>query len=119
MIVPLYSARKIPIQHPRPACLQRFTSGEVTFRCPSCKTAVNLGEGGTLDKLGANTYYNILESSGGSSAGVNDVNDVKLVNGVGGGGDLCWTPSKELQADPAWPLGGGGIWNNREEGFIC
>ena len=97
--------------------------------------AVNLGEDGTLEKLGANTFYNILESSGGSSAGgagVNDINDGlatttlrapnKLVNGNGGGGggDMCipgWTPSKELQADPAWPLGGGGIWNNRKAEF--
>ena len=117
--------------------IQRFTNGGAAFRCPSCKMAVNLGEGGTLDKLGANTFYNsvnnILESSGGSSAGgggVGDINDGvaattlrapnKLVNGCGGGGgggrDLSipgWTPSKELQADPAWPLGGGGIWNNR------
>ena len=90
---------------------------------------VDLGEDGNLDKLGANTFYNILESSGGSSAGVaNDIADGlgattlrapnKLVNGGGGGrgggGDIPgWTPSKELQADPAWPLGGGGIWNNR------
>ena len=110
--------------------IQRFTNGEATFRCPSCKMTVNLGENGTLDKLGANTFYNILESSGGSSAGGGGgVNDGlgprvpnKLHNGGGGGRDLSipgWTPSKELQADPAWPLGGGGIWNNRQADSMC
>lgn len=133
-------------------CLLAYSKGEKAFPCPSCKTPVNLGDG-TLEKLAANPYYNIIMDSSGSGVesdvggntnnhhlrqpicssmnggkvnrhqarqhhnGGQQTNSLDFQTKIPNSGNLqdsqsaAWTPSKELQSDPAWKIGS--IWNNR------